>query len=515
MVNVPTYPPVRQPSVWNAWMNSMEDFKNGFTPEGTFKSPYTYLIVRNGSDYQLCNAYQVLDTDTDFEALIDSIITSNITIVLDGSGGNFEVPSQSGIWWAASTGHADLENVTLAGVNKARFLYTYTGGAALSLFYIADGWKDFCARDIIFDMNYIDSGVVPIYPDTTSDTGVQDQASLGTAWNVAVGTHIAETTVENVIFDHCQFLHSAGSTLNIATANHVYFNDCVLDGAAEHIMYVGQGSKAENNVDLQFNRCKFYNWAKQWRGYFKITLTDYFKMTGCYSEPNKDGLGAGALRNGEKGQYGPVIAACNHTRILNSDFIGDGSAHMSYVIDVENSVDTTIKNIAVKDWYYLWFPAGSTYTKLVDSYIKDTGFDGYPDIMENVKVETDGSVVTLNVGLTPGVYAHTEAEEISYHLSDYNSGSLHSNLGAGGVIELWLEDSPTAGDTYIIFVAAAQIIRLKFEGENDAFYYNGSKQSDEDYLYSNTIGSSVTVVADENGDWYVTNVAGTWATASP
>jgi hypothetical protein len=60
MAIVPTYPPVRQPSVWNAWLLSMQAFRDGFTTSGTFRSPYSYLIDFDGTDYHVVNAYQTV-----------------------------------------------------------------------------------------------------------------------------------------------------------------------------------------------------------------------------------------------------------------------------------------------------------------------------------------------------------------------------------------------------------------------------------------------------------------------
>ena len=60
MVTVPTYPPVRTPAVWNAWMAAVESWRSGFVGTGTYVNNYDYIVIKNGSDYEANNAFQTI-----------------------------------------------------------------------------------------------------------------------------------------------------------------------------------------------------------------------------------------------------------------------------------------------------------------------------------------------------------------------------------------------------------------------------------------------------------------------
>ena len=55
------------PADWNAMKNRID----GFTPSGTFKSPYSYLIDFDGTDYHACNAFQTVYGGPDDEGGVD------------------------------------------------------------------------------------------------------------------------------------------------------------------------------------------------------------------------------------------------------------------------------------------------------------------------------------------------------------------------------------------------------------------------------------------------------------
>ncbi len=111
------------------------------------------------------------------------------------------------------------------------------------------------------------------------------------------------------------------------------------------------------------------------------------------------------------------------------------------------------------------------------------------------------------------VYDHPGT--VTFALQDYPSGSIHTSQGSdGGLVEMTLPyaypwTSTPSGTTYTCVVIGTSMVRVK-PNPSDAFYLNGSKHADADYLYSNSIGSSITVVADGYNDWIITSLVGTW-----
>jgi len=87
------------------------------------------------------------------------------------------------------------------------------------------------------------------------------------------------------------------------------------------------------------------------------------------------------------------------------------------------------------------------------------------------------------------------------------SGSVHSNLGAGGVVTLTLPASASAGTRFAFAVQAAQELRVD---PGVSVIRDDSGQTADKYKYSSTIGACIALVADENGDWVTVAKNGTW-----
>lgn len=108
------------------------------------------------------------------------------------------------------------------------------------------------------------------------------------------------------------------------------------------------------------------------------------------------------------------------------------------------------------------------------------------------------------------VYDHTSG---SVALLDYASGTIHTNLGqSGGLIEFYARNT-TKGKTYTVSILASETIRV-WADTNGQFYYNGAVQPVANFMYSSTIGSSITIVCDGNGKWFITSFVGTWGCTS-
>lgn len=89
------------------------------------------------------------------------------------------------------------------------------------------------------------------------------------------------------------------------------------------------------------------------------------------------------------------------------------------------------------------------------------------------------------------------------------TGSLHTNFGAGGALKLTLPQDAIAGDFFLFGVMTAQQLRID-PGAAGAIYINGAKQADDAYIWADDEGESVMLVADGNGDWVALFTQGTW-----
>lgn len=118
------------------------------------------------------------------------------------------------------------------------------------------------------------------------------------------------------------------------------------------------------------------------------------------------------------------------------------------------------------------------------------------------------SRVTSVTGL--GDIRPIEAHVAGDTLTRAESGSVHTNLGAGVDITLALPQDALAGDTFaFVVMTAGQQLRVD-AGAAGAIYINGAKSADDAYIWADDEGESVKLVADGNGDWVALFTQGTW-----
>lgn len=106
-------------------------------------------------------------------------------------------------------------------------------------------------------------------------------------------------------------------------------------------------------------------------------------------------------------------------------------------------------------------------------------------------------------GMKKTIEAHTSDDT----LTAAESGSVHTNLGATGVVTLTLPASAGAGTEFVFSVQAAQELRVD---PGTATIRDDSGQVAGKYKSANAIGECIRVVADGNGDWVTTAKNGTW-----
>jgi hypothetical protein len=101
------------------------------------------------------------------------------------------------------------------------------------------------------------------------------------------------------------------------------------------------------------------------------------------------------------------------------------------------------------------------------------------------------------------IEAHT-ADDV---LTEAESGSIHTNRGATGVVTLTLPAGAAPGTEFTFCVQAAQQVRVD---PGAAAIRDNSGQTAGKYKWADAIGECLTVVADSAGDWVTTGKYGVW-----
>ncbi len=106
-------------------------------------------------------------------------------------------------------------------------------------------------------------------------------------------------------------------------------------------------------------------------------------------------------------------------------------------------------------------------------------------------------------GLTKTIEVHTTDDT----LTESESGSVHTNLGATTTVTLTLPASAQAGTIFHFAVQAAQELHID---PGSATIRDDSGQTAGKYKSANAIGESLSLIADANGDWVTIAKNGTW-----
>ena len=93
-------------------------------------------------------------------------------------------------------------------------------------------------------------------------------------------------------------------------------------------------------------------------------------------------------------------------------------------------------------------------------------------------------------------------------LTESESGSVHTNLGATGTVTLTLPASAEAGTKFTFAVQAALQLRVD---PGTATIRDNSGQTADKYKWADAVGECLTLVADENGDWVTVAKNGVWS----
>jgi hypothetical protein len=106
-------------------------------------------------------------------------------------------------------------------------------------------------------------------------------------------------------------------------------------------------------------------------------------------------------------------------------------------------------------------------------------------------------------GIKKTIEAHTSDDT----LTEAESGSIHTNLGATATVTLTLPASASAGTVFYFAVQAAQELRID---PSSATIRDNSGQTAGKYKSADVIGESLCLAADVNGDWATIAKNGSW-----
>ncbi len=107
-----------------------------------------------------------------------------------------------------------------------------------------------------------------------------------------------------------------------------------------------------------------------------------------------------------------------------------------------------------------------------------------------------------------GVKRRIEAHTSDDLLEAWESGSVHTSLGATGVVTLSLPESASEGMAFTFAVQESLELRVD---PGTAAIRDDSGHTPDKYKSASTIGACLSVVADANGDWVVVGKNGTWS----
>jgi hypothetical protein len=161
------------------------------------------------------------------------------------------------------------------------------------------------------------------------------------------------------------------------------------------------------------------------------------------------------------------------------------------------------------DTTYIWMKPDNTISSAIDG----TGWPSTEHIkLAEIDVNSSGVITAvrdlrgqtfLNYDSKKAIEAHTANDT----LTEGESDSVHTNLGAGGTITLTLPASAPQGTVFTFAVQAAQELRVD---PGTATIRDDSGQTADKYKTANAIGECLTLIADSNGDWATIAKHGTW-----
>ena len=130
------------------------------------------------------------------------------------------------------------------------------------------------------------------------------------------------------------------------------------------------------------------------------------------------------------------------------------------------------------------------------------------DIVSIEDARNHHSIATPSGGSSGGGSVDIEAHTADDTLTESESGSVHTNLGATGTVTLTLPASAEAGTRFTFAVQSTQQLRVD---PGTATIRDNSGQTADKYKWADAIGECLALVADGNGDWVTVAKNGIWS----
>lgn len=183
------------------------------------------------------------------------------------------------------------------------------------------------------------------------------------------------------------------------------------------------------------------------------------------------------------------------------------------LVSYNGSTGNTIADDKANIYIYL----DSSGTVVVNEYSSFPSMATTPHVRLAVVTTSDGdidSITDFRQGCdfvmpyeAGGVKKAIEAHASDDTLTEAESGSVHSNLGATGAVTLTLPGSASEGTVFTFAVQAAQELRID---PGAATIRDDSGATVDKYKAAGAIGGCLMVVADSNSDWVTIAKNGTW-----
>jgi hypothetical protein len=175
--------------------------------------------------------------------------------------------------------------------------------------------------------------------------------------------------------------------------------------------------------------------------------------------------------------------------------LADDKAHIYVYLDSSGTL--------VTDEYSSWPSMSSgAHVRLADITTEAGDITSIVDARDHHSTAVPGGGSGSASGVT--VESHT----VDDTLTEAQSGSIHTNLGATGTITLTLPASASAGTKFTFCVQANQQLRID---PGAAAIRDDSGYTADKYKWADATGEAITLVADENGDWATTAKVGVWS----
>lgn len=142
------------------------------------------------------------------------------------------------------------------------------------------------------------------------------------------------------------------------------------------------------------------------------------------------------------------------------------------------------------------------------------GFDFTTANQVTFTTDSGVTVVDCNQMALTGFKRVVEAHTADDTLTAAESGSVHTNYGAGGTVALTLPTA-AAGQTFTFKVMAdAQALRIT-PAAGDAIYIGASAGSAAEYWWADAAGETLTLTAVDATNWVADAYIGTWTQETP